>query len=435
MTTLWPHQTRALEQMRAAARGGAKSILAALPTGAGKTRLAHAMISRCVAQGKRAVFVCHRDELVRQTRAVLEDIGPVRVVAETDEGDEDAPIVVASIQTLLARKLHIPAALAVCDEAQHVLSTTWRNVPARYRAEGAHLIGLSATPTRVDGRAFGDLFDALVQPTSVRELQGTGILVPAHVIAPAGRRDKLAATIVDAVRQYAHGRGVVFAASVEESREAARDLTEAGWPAEHIDGETPTERRRDILRRFREGELAALCNVYVLTEGFDDPAIEWVALARGCGSYSMWMQIIGRALRAAPGKTHCTVLDLGGAVHEHGLPDEPRVYDLDGSRARTAEDDLRIRQCPECGAAFREGPLVCPRCGATLKPMRARRKPISPEELQRIQAVATVEEKQAYLERLEGQARAKGYRAGWVGFRFSAKFGHFPRNRDRRRAA
>lgn len=431
---LWPHQTRALEQMRAAARGGARAILAALPTGAGKTRLAHAMISRCVAQGKRAVFVCHRDELVRQTRAVLEDVGPVRVVAESDEGDEDAPVVVASVHALLARKLHIPAALAVIDEAHHYVARTWGTVPARYRADGAHLIGLSATPTRVDGRAFGDLFDALVQPTSVRELQGTGILVPAHVIAPAGRRDKLAATIVEAVQKYAHGRGVVFAASVEESREAARDLTAAGWPAEHIDGETPTERRRDILARFRAGELAALCNVYVLTEGFDDPAIEWVALARGCSSYSMWMQIIGRALRSSEGKTHCTVLDLGGACHEHGLPDEPRTYDLDGSRARTAEDDLRIRQCPECGAAFREGPLVCPRCGATLKPMRARRKPISPEELQRIAATATVEEKQDWLARLEGIARAKGYSPGWVGHRFKSRFGHWPRNRDRRAA-
>ena len=200
MPDLWPHQTRAVAELRDALRAH-RSVLLVLPTGAGKTRTAAHVIAQYLARAplpagatyahpRRVLFLVHRVELARQAAAQLPQ--PVRVVSgDLDDGPEDAPVIVASVQTLLARSLRPEATMVVVDEAHHYVSDEWCDVVRAY--DRALIVGLTATPERSDGRPLGDLFGAIVAPTSIAELTRAGVLVPAVVYGPPTRQQGLAA--------------------------------------------------------------------------------------------------------------------------------------------------------------------------------------------------------------------------------------------------
>lgn len=423
------YQLRAIDLVRAAYRRGRKAVLLVLPTGAGKTATASQLIAWAVARGRRCLFLVHRREIVLDTHRRLVAAGVPCGVVMADERPVDAPVQVCSVQTLVARQQHPPADLLIWDEAHHCAAETYREIRAQYPA--AWHLGLTATPERSDGAPLGDAFEQLIAPISVAELVEQGHLAPIDVIAP-GQRLQSAIGASPAEAWLAHGGGrpaVIFTSTIAESREAVAAL---GDKAAHIDGSTPKAERDEILRRFEAGELDVVSNCAVLTEGWDSARAEVCVLARGCGSLPVYLQTIGRVRRTG-GRTdkRCLLLDLAGAAHEHGLPDEDRQWELSrGQReVKPRSDRESLSTCDRCGAVVeyvRRGP-VCKRCGAPWP--EAERVAIVRQELRAVVPTSTPAQRDAELRRLEQIARQKGYKPGWVGVRFKERFGFWPKTR------
>ncbi len=425
------YQTRAIDLVRAEYRAGRKAVLLVLPTGAGKTATAAQLIAWAVARGRRCLFVVHRREIVLDTARRLVAASVPCGVVMASERPTDAAVQVCSVQTLTAREQHPPADLIVWDEAHHCTAETYRDIRGQYPS--AWHLGLTATPERSDGAPLGDAFEALVAPITVADLVAAGHLAPIEVLAPPKRlQSAIGATPADAWRAYGGGRpAVVFTGTIAESRECVEAI---GSRAAHIDGATPRRERDEILRRFEAGELDVVSNCAVLTEGWDSARAEVCVLARGCGSLPVYLQTIGRVRRTGGNVAkRCLLIDLAGAAHEHGMPDDDRAWSLTDGQERVAKRDREaLSTCAHCGAVVRyasRGPK-CRKCGAPWP--EAERAEIRKQALVAVTAVAsTRREREEELARLECVARERGYKPGWASVRFKERFGFWPKQRRR----
>lgn len=414
MIALHAHQVRAIDQICDAWRTH-RSALCVMPTGAGKTRVACELVRARVTQSRHALIVVHRQELVAQTIAALQASG----VAESSA-------TVASVQSLLARpEYEWPSAdLLIIDEAHHYVSAEWCRIPRAYRCA---TLGLTATPERSDGRPLGDLFEVIVAPVSARELIEIGVLTPCVVYAPKSRKRALAARPHEALleRRGEWTRAIIFAANIEHAVEVTADCNASGLRASAIHHEMSALSRAQILKCLAAGELDVVVNVFALTEGFDLPSIDACVLARGCSHHGAYLQMIGRAIRAAPGKTRATIFDLVGAVHDHGLPDADRAYALEGEAISGAPKGSALRQCRACGAVFEPGPGACVRCGEPLPPPPKPK--LSREQLSQVFQSHPNERRESAWHQLCAIARARGYKPGWARYQFKARYGHWPK--------
>lgn len=422
---LRPHQERTIAATQAAFRR-VRRVLITAPTGFGKTAVAAVLIARAVARGRRVLFLVHLREVVLDTARRLRAAGvPCGVLMAGETRTTDC-VQVASIQTVCAREDHPPADLVVWDECHHAAAQSYREVAAQY--PGAWHLGLTATPERADGQGLRDAFDEIVVGATVRELVDGGFLAPLDIVAPSSRlQGAIACEPAEAVRRYARGRpAVVFCRTVEASRALAAEL---GPRALHVDGATATPERDAALTAFAQGDADVLCNVFVLTEGWDCERAEVCVMARGCGSASMLLQAVGRVRRLTPGSAKRALLvDLGGVVHEHGHPDEDRSYTLDGITRRPRADRPWLCQCRVCGAVV-EGSRRGPRCacGADWPPpprMRVRRAELT----DRVEIVSRIERDRVFAQ-LQRTAEQRGYKPAWAAVRFKDRFGFWPRAR------
>lgn len=371
------YQTRAIADLRSEYARGRRAPVLVLPTGAGKTVVAAEVIRSAVARGRRVLFLAHRVELVSQSVAKLESAGvtDLRIIqAAADLGSRSAPVAVASIPTLTKWDDRMPDAdLVIFDECHHTVARTWSRIAERYSA--ALLLGLTATPQRGDGRALGDIFDSMVVGSTVAELTALGHLVPCRAWSAADslRYGQMAVSPVQAYRDRGNGPAVVFCANVEHATRVADEFNAAGIGAAMVEGSMASQARRDALSAFATGRLTVVTNVHVLTEGWDCPSAATCILARKPQHDGTFLQMVGRVLRPAPGKTHATLIDLCGSVLDHGVPEQPREFSLEG-KGITAKRDA-IRQCVACGGVFLAGPTACPMCGFTA-PAREIRLPV-----------------------------------------------------------
>ena len=439
-TELRGYQRRAIEAARKAYREGARALLLVSPTGSGKTTIA-AEIMRKPALAGGGLFLAHRDELITQARArmLAEGFDRVGIVAAGYEPDPGAAVQVAMTPTLLARDPATwpRARVVVLDEAHHAAAEGASAILRHYRETSgpdAVLVGLTATPERTDGRALGiddgGVFDSLIQVAQVRELQALGHLVPVVTLRPPSPQGELAARPVDAYLEHCPGeRAFVFCSHGAHARRTAAEFLEQGVPAAVIDERTKPDARRAILEAFRAGEILALCNVYTMTEGVDVPAASVVILARGCGSAAMFMQMGGRAMRPslATGKTRMLLIDLRGAVYQHGLLEADRIYSLSGKAIALAgdgEQPLALATCKACGACFEAGPRECPRCKATAPPLKMPK--VKAALLGTIGRIATKDEKRAAFSGFIATAKERGYNPHWASHQYRNMFGVWP---------
>jgi hypothetical protein len=287
------------------------------------------------------------------------------------------------------------------------------------------MLGLTATPQRADGAPLGDVFTALVEGAAYSELLESGDIVPCHVYArPADAPSSGWATDpVTAYQRYTPGgRAIVFLDRVERCVEWLQKFAANGYRAAVVHGNTPADEREKALEDFQSGRLQVLLNVYVLTEGTDLPEADVCILGRGMRHPTTYLQIVGRVLRPAPGKTHATLIDLVDATHSHGYPTEDRHYSLDGE-AITVERAAALSTCLQCGAVYPAGP-TCPRCGF--------QRPTAPKPTIRIYDIALervyagadtpTDAKQREYERLRNVQRAKGFSLGWVVMEYKKLF-------------
>lgn len=427
MRPLRDYQQRAIAGVIAALKAGYRNVLIVAPTGAGKTRIGVEFVARAVKKGTRVLWLAHRSELITQAVSSMRMEGIQAGIVAPWAARTTTLVQVASIQTLLARGEVPPADLVIVDEAHHIVAQEWGTVLNVARTRGTIILGLTATPERGDGAPLGDVFHTIVPVAQPRELIAAGHLVPVDVWAPNGL---VQGTMADPVQSWvdhpqAKGkRTIVFCQNVTHAQDLAERWQKAGFPAACVDGEMKLEDRQRELNKFARGETTVLTNVFVLTEGFDLPAIEVVVLARGFTAQGTYIQAVGRALRPSQGKERALILDCKRAVDAHGLPDDDREYSLEGKAIKAAERLEPLRQCKHCGAVFAAAGKKCPRCGMPVP------RPLSPSEkqakLDRVRQVATVSDKRSYLEFLQFEATRKGYAAGWAAYRFKSKYGHWP---------
>jgi ATP-dependent helicase IRC3 len=338
-----PYQAKAVREVLSLYDDGARKMLLHLPTGAGKTIIATLIIERLLPliDAGKVLFIAHRKELLDQTAEKLKQHLPGLAIS-IDQGarraDPAAQVIIASIQSLSKRRqAYRPELFSViiCDECHRALAPSWIEVIEHFndqRDGDALLLGMTATPRRTDGRSALDLFDLVAYEIAKPELQDLGYLVPIQywgvkaalsldqvkrsggdfqggALSAVMDTPQVRALTLRAWEDKAKGRKTLaFCASVRHAHRLAADFTARGYRAEVLDGRT--RNRDEILDRFRRGDVELLLNYGVLTEGFDDPSIQCVLLARPTTSPLVYNQCLGRGLRPAPNKTHCTVIDI-----------------------------------------------------------------------------------------------------------------------------
>ena len=346
MLELRDYQDTIIKHARARMQAGSRRLLICSPTGSGKTALTARMIGEAASRGMTACFLVHRVELLEQTEVTFRKSGiDYGVIAAGRERVPGRRVHICSVDTLRARPGAVEEPdLVVIDEAAHCPAKTWRQVVDAW--PNAWRIGLTATPRRLSGEGFDDIFDELILGPSVRELIDQGWLSDFRMFAPPGvdpsglrvrAGDYVAAEAAalvdkpgitgDAIEHYRRlsggRRAVVFCAGVEHSRNVADGFNVAGVPAKHVDGTTPADERRRAMEDFRAGRVLVLTNCNLFTEGVDVPALETAILLRPTRSLSLYLQAVGRALRPAPGKT--ATARLWKSRRPKGLPMQKRL--------------------------------------------------------------------------------------------------------------
>ncbi|GAC1304038.1 MAG: DEAD/DEAH box helicase family protein [Steroidobacteraceae bacterium] len=440
MTPLRLYQERALEALRGSYGTGHRAPLLVLPTAAGKTIVFAHVASSARGKSRRVLVVAHRHELIRQAAEKLELAGvPHGIIAVGRAEDTTELVQVGSVQTLALRLQRLPPFdLIVLDEAHHATAAQWRKL--REAQPSARILGVTATPERLDGRGLGEMFDDLVVGASVIELTDAGYLAPARVFAPgeppplasvrtqAGDfvAGELAAVMGrigitgNAADHYArHAAGlpaIAFCITVAHAESVAAAFCEAGWRAVCVQGATPAAERDAAIAGLATGAVQVLTSCDLISEGLDVPALGAVILLRPTKSLGLHLQQIGRGLRPAPGKQHLIVLDHAGNTRRLGFIDDERQWSLDG-RAKGAMRPPPMRHCPECDMVHAPAP-ACPDCGFVYPgvPRIVIAQPGELTELQRLRdaPLRTLLTGHDRIELLEAIRRAKGYKRGWV---------------------
>ena len=326
-----------------------RSIMVQMPTGTGKTHLLAAVVREFLCRsGMRVWIVAHRRELVEQIEETVARYGMDR---------EDGTVRVFSIQWLSRnwKKMQEAPGLIVIDEAHHALAETYRELWKRYPE--VKKLGMTATPCRLNGKGFTDLFDALVVSWSIAEFIRKGWLSAFDYVSI--RADSREQRMIDSlkkrgadgdyqakemnevlnrqvsirrlyesVERYACGKkGIVYAVSIAHARQIAACYSAHGVETVAIDSKTPASERRELVEGFWQGRIKVLVNVDIFSEGFDCPDVEFVQLARPTLSLAKYLQQVGRGLRKSGDKESCMLIDNVGLHRIFGLPVRERDWE------------------------------------------------------------------------------------------------------------
>lgn len=354
---------------------GVRRQLIALPTGSGKTVIAAELPSHL---GRpRTLFLVHREELLNQARQAFARAHPDLAIGveHAHYRSDGEPVVIASVPSLaqltrLRRFAPDTFGLIVVDECHHAVAPrTYLRILEHFgalqRTHHGLLLGITATPRRGDGVGLSSVFDEVTYTQSILDLIESHWLVPLRGwlirsnVSLAGVRvrhgdfdERQLATAVDtdtrnqlvisAYHQLARGRrALVFAAGVVHAKHLAAAFAAGGVRAAAVWGTMDPDLRRQRIAQLRDGTLDVLTNAMLLTEGYDEPAVATVLMARPTCSGLLYQQMIGRGTRLAPGKTDCLVIDIVDNARKHArqlvtLPTLfglPPGFDLKGKEA------------------------------------------------------------------------------------------------------
>ena len=398
-----------------------KAVLLQLATGAGKTVLGMHLSAVMEAehnprrQPGPALWVVHRRELLDQTVDTAALFGlSWGVVAARNSGwappdrwaTPQPQVVVAMVQSLHRRLAarngglldqYAPIGgrrpvLVVADEAHHIRAKSWMDIVHEFA--GVPLLGLTATPERLDGKGLGGEhgpFDRLIEGPSVQDLITDGYLADIRQYSlptPAGlaqvKRNpmtgdyhwskyerehhgeaqqlygQITADAVEQYRRYAFGKtALFFAVNRNHSRAVAAEFNREGISAAHVDGNTPRQERDRIMAALKAGELKVVTNCEIITEGFDAPMVDAVLMGRPTKSIVVFLQQAGRAMRPRDGKT-ALILDLVGNIRRLKSVKLRRDWSLEEGGAPAESTDI---ECPRCHMVCPQNTAACPGCG------------------------------------------------------------------------
>jgi DNA repair protein RadD len=447
---LRPYQEKGITDIRAAFRAGKRSIAYVAPTGSGKTRILVYIAHGAIAKSNRIMIMVHRQELVRQTSNALADLGVAHgFIAANREMNPEIPVQLAMVQTLVKRiDSVISPNLLIVDEYHHGVSESYIQVARRF--PNAKVLGLTATPQRLDGRGLGIICEQLVLGPSVQQLIDLGFLCVPEYYAPPSELDlshvghtagdfnkkevdeavdrpSITGSAVDHYARICPGvAAVAFCTSVKHAEHVRDQFIAAGYPAAMIDGKLDEDSRADRVAALAEGRIKILTSVDVISEGFDLPSVGAAILLRPTESLSLHLQQIGRVLRPQPGKAKAIILDHVGNCMRHGLAEEDRQWSLAGAPKRKQGTLLHAESvvtCPKCFAVQKRA-LVCAACGA---PLPQQNRAIAEKEgsLQVLTMQAILQERERLqkraeigraktMEELVAIAKQRGYKPTWV---------------------
>ena len=403
MITLRPYQEDVKNAVYDHLRTRQDNPCAVVPTAGGKTPIMASICKDAVGLwGGRVLILAHVKELLEQSAEklgmVCPEVGFGIYSAGLKRRDTDHPVIIASIQSVYKRACELDRFdLILIDEA-HLISPDSESMYQHFLADAriinpeVRIVGFTATPYRLKSGSIctvEGILNHICYEVGVRELIRDGFLCP--LISKAGRakvdtselhirggefitdevealmdQDSLVQSAVSEIIQYTTDRHacLIFASSIQHGKHIVDVLAdEHSVECGFVCGETPTLERDLTLARFKTGKLKYLCNVNVLTTGFDAPHIDCVALVRPTMSPGLFYQQVGRGFRLHPGKENCLVLDFGGNVLRHGPVDDIRVTTNDRGDGKAP-----AKECPECRALIATGFATCPECGYVFPP-------------------------------------------------------------------
>ena len=395
MKELRTYQAEAVENLRTTIRQGIKRVVLQSPTGSGKTRIASEIVNLSRAKGNRLAFVVPAISLVDQTVEAFysEDIRGIGVIQANHEmTDWSQPVQVCSIQTIQARKAYPACNTVIFDECHRLFEAhktwldnpDWKTVP---------IIGLSATPWT---RGLGKYFETLLKVTDTQTLIDSGHLSKFRVFATghpdlsgvkvvagdyhegelssAMQGGELTANIIKTYKEkWGKGKTLCFGVDKAHARSIQERFEHDGISCGYQDAETTSDERKEIKRKFHNGEYEVVSNIQTLTTGVDWD-VRCLILARPTRSEMLYVQIIGRALRTAPGKDEALILDHSDTTSRLGFVTEIDHDGLDsgklGSKAVIKErKDPLPKECEACTYLMPAKVRECPNCGHQRKPV------------------------------------------------------------------
>ena len=355
---LYPYQSEMVSRIAKSLETN-RSVMVQMPTGTGKTHIIAAVTKSFIDKGSYVWIIAHRRELVSQI---------TDTVSSFVEGKERTNVDVYSVQWL-TRHLNdvktVPS-LIVIDEAHHAIAKTYSSIIESFPK--AKVIGLTATPCRLNGHPFTDLFDVLLQSHPINWFIAEGYLSlydymsvkpdneDVRIINNLRKRgadgdfsvremsEKLdlrpsLERLCDTITRYAKGKkGIVYAIDIKHAEHIAEIYQMNGIKAIAISSKTPDKDRNEILERFRntqtdvnkplkESDIQVIVNVSLFDEGLDCPDVEFIQMARPTLSLSKYLQMVGRGLRVYDGKRYCLILDNVGNYRLFGLPSDDRDWE------------------------------------------------------------------------------------------------------------
>lgn len=419
-------------------RSGHKAPCIVLPCGGGKSVIVAEIARRTTENGKTVLFLVHRNELCDQIRATFRQWGV-----------DMNRCTVMMVQTAARRLATIDCpSLIITDENHHSKANTYKKIYETFDA--AYRVGVTATPVRIDGSGLGDVNDDLIVGVSAKWLIRNNYLAPYDYYAPSvvdisglhtkrGEFDMAEAErllsakcihgdVVRHYKEYARGMNAIcYCVSIEYSKATAGTFRDAGISAAHIDGSTPKHERDCIVNKFRTGDIKVLCNVDLISEGFDVPDCGCAILLRPTKSLTLYIQQAMRCMRYKEGK-RAVILDHVGNVRRFGMPDDDREWSLAPS-LKVQVEQYDVVSCEACYYIFPKvtkggkRATCCPKC---LTPLRCRqsREPVNrePEEdtnavLEKVTEVPAVPAMPAQcksMNDLVAYGRSRGYKPGWA---------------------
>ena len=375
---LRPYQQECLEVLRQKYREGARRVVVSLPTGTGKTVI-FARFPEFFGMRKRLLVLAHREELLDQAAAKFAEAGVSVAIEQAERRAGNAQVVVASVQTL-AREARLDTIdpdqfyFVVVDEAHHSVAPTYLRILERLEClvpgTPKFTVGFTATPRRGDHVSLSDVFEDIAYSRDIRSMIEEGWLCRvvgwrvlttvdldavrtshgdfvegdlARAVSITSRHD----LIVAAYLRHAKGRPcVAFCADVEHSQSLAAAFEAAGVRAAAVWGAMPRDDRRAALAGLSSGTIEVVTNCNVLTEGWDEPRVGCVLMARPTKSLLLYAQMLGRGTRTHPEKENLVVIDVVDNTSRHKLAglnaifDLPLKFDLGGGDA--AEESKRV---------------------------------------------------------------------------------------------
>lgn len=441
MIKLRNYQEVLIQKIRVEIKKGHTRILLQLPTGGGKTVIFTYIAKSAIEKGNKVLVVTDRIELQDQGERTFQSLGvrPTLLTAQTRKLT-DAGIYIAMSETIKRRikksdylEFVRSFDIVIIDEAHKQSFDRLYN----YLTDSQFLLGVTATPYRLHPMTpLSEHYSTIVQGDHIRDLIAAGYLSDVKhygvqlpeidkIPIKAGEFDAVkteklygekriyTGVIANIQRLSPNGKILLFSATVAGSRKITDELNNAGLSAVHLDGETPKLERSVILRDFKNNVFQILCNVGVLTTGYDEASIDTIVLYRPTQSLPLFLQMCGRGSRISDEKKHFKILDFGENVKRHGFWDDNRIWSLELADKPNKKGLNKTKICPQCGAIVFSGLKECPECRfkfLTTKNKKGIEVRVELVELTKKE----IDAKQRSVKELEEIRLAKGYAQGWL---------------------